>query len=40
MLTGKKGQYKLNKTFKNEVKSRDGTITVIGTYRKSNETRK
>ena len=28
------------KTFKNEVKSRDGTITVIGTSRKRNETRK
>ena len=25
---------------KNEVKSRDGTITVIGTSRRSNETRK
>ena len=28
------------KTFKNEVKGRDGTVTVTGTSRKSNETRK
>ena len=27
------------KTFKNEVKSRDDTITVIDTYSKNNETR-
>ena len=39
MLTRKTRQYKLKITLKNEVKSRDDTITVIGTSRKSNETR-